>query len=80
MSSNHPAKKGLHITLTFDIDKVRTGFLFIQSDERLVDLMNDDRQFLPFEDDDGNFLIIRKSAISEISILHEGMTSRLSLK
>jgi hypothetical protein len=59
-------------------DIERTGFLFLAEDERLVDVMNDDRTFLPFKSEDGRFSVIKKSAIIEISIKHEGGRSRLS--
>ena len=53
--------------ITMEGDEL-TGFLFLTSNERLIDVVNDERQFLPFERDDGEFVIINKSTISRIQI------------
>ena len=80
MPKKGPNKEQCHVSIVFDVDKIKTGFLFLQNEERLIDLMNDDRPFLPFEYDDGTFSILRKTAILEITILHEGMRSKLARK
>ena len=43
------------------------GYLFVPVHDRLVDVMNDDRQFLPFESMDGDFIVLAKASIVSIS-------------
>ncbi|MEO0400008.1 MAG: J domain-containing protein [Pseudomonadota bacterium] len=40
------------------------GFVYLKHDERLVDLLNDKRAFIPFKRDDDGTVIIAKSSIS----------------
>lgn len=43
------------------------GYLFIPVHDRLIDILNDDRQFLPFESSDGDFIVLAKASIVSIS-------------
>ena len=43
------------------------GYLFIPVHDRLIDVLNDDRQFLPFESSDGDFIVLAKASIVSIS-------------
>jgi len=45
------------------------GEIFLGQDERLVDMLNDSRHFLPVEQGPGEVKIISKSAISEAKLL-----------
>ena len=47
------------------------GSVFMQQDERLVDMMNDERTFLPFESEDREIYVINKASISKIKIGYE---------
>jgi hypothetical protein len=61
-----PTKDKLEVTIvTIDGEKIN-GSLYVPSHERLVDVMNDDRRFLPFESDDGNFVILNKALIAKL--------------
>ena len=40
------------------------GYLFLGNGERVLDLLNDARPFLPFRQDDANLLIIAKTSIA----------------
>jgi hypothetical protein len=40
-----------------------TGFLFTAVRQRLIDLLNDQREFIPFETEDGDVLIVAKKNI-----------------
>ncbi len=56
------------VTLKLMDGEVVDGFVYMQVDERLVDMMNDDRNFVPFEDKDREMHVINKSSISKIKI------------
>ena len=51
--------------------EIAEGFVFMQQDERLVDMMNDDRTFLPFETHERQIYVINKATISKIKIGYE---------
>jgi hypothetical protein len=48
--------------------EITAGFVYLQVGERLVDMMNDERQFLPFEADDRDMFVINKVSISKIKL------------
>ena len=43
------------------------GFVFAADGQRLLDLMNDHRAYIPCTDADGNFTIMQKSTIVRIT-------------
>jgi hypothetical protein len=53
-------KKKLLVELELDTGTLMNGYLFLGQTQRLSDLMNDDRTFLPFEDMDGAITIFTK--------------------
>ena len=61
-----PTKDKSSVEITIDGGDVLEGSLFITSHERLVDVLNDERTFLPFETDAGKFLVINKAIIRTI--------------
>ena len=42
------------------------GNFFLNPQERIVDMLNDNRVFLPFSNEDGTFTVIAKTAINSI--------------
>jgi hypothetical protein len=78
MSEKVTEKNECHVKITMEEDKFREGFLFLGEDERLVDVLNDDRMFLPFKSEEGQFSVLKKTSIIEISMLREGSKSRLA--
>lgn len=44
-----------------------TGYFFTAEGQRLIDVMNDQRDFLPFSHEDGTLTLIRKSVIVSIT-------------
>jgi len=40
------------------------GFVFVGGQERVLDLLNNTERFLPFEHEDGRFVMINKQAIA----------------
>jgi DnaJ like chaperone protein len=53
-------KKKLLVELELDSGDILNGYLFLGQTQRLSDLMNDDRTFLPFEALDGSITIFTK--------------------
>ena len=43
-----------------------TGIVFLAIGDRLIDLLNDDRSFIPIKRDDGGMIIVAKSQIASI--------------
>jgi hypothetical protein len=52
-SDAHKAKTGVEVELVLHNGSVLRGVVFMGPAQRLVDLMNDQRPFLPFSDEDG---------------------------
>jgi hypothetical protein len=57
------------IELELDDGKVQTLFVFVAPGSRVIDMLNDDRGFIPFETSDGAIIIYKKSAIRRVSEL-----------
>ncbi len=49
------------------------GTVFLRGDQRVIDVVNDERQFLPFVDPEGVFSVINKSTISSIKPVDQNM-------
>lgn len=50
-------------------DMLTEGCVFLAYNQRLSDLLNDDRDFLPLETDQGEVKVISKRAIMEVEVL-----------
>jgi len=50
-------------------DMLTEGCVFLAYSQRLSDLLNDDRDFLPLETDEGEVKVISKRAIMEVEVL-----------
>ena len=75
-----PSKDKKAVNIVFEDGSSEQGFLFVPNHDRLIDVMNDDRQFLPFESDNGEFIIISKSSIKGISNVNADGGLRLRAK
>lgn len=51
------------VELIFEDGSSMKGAFFLTPDQRIVDALNDDRNFLPFEDSDGTLLVVRKHSV-----------------
>lgn len=49
--------------------KDHTGFMFVKKFQRVQDLLNDDRHFVPFLRDDGEFLMLNKRHLMTVKTL-----------
>ena len=54
------------VEVTMTDGTVLRGNFFLNPQERIVDMLNDDRAFLPFSDEDGIITVVAKSAINVI--------------
>ena len=45
---------------------VLKGSFFLNPQQRVLDILNDERAFLPFEDSEGTIIVISKSTIARI--------------
>jgi hypothetical protein len=66
-SSEKIAKEKIEVEIELEGGKVMTGSLFIKPQGRLQDMMNDEREFMPFFATDGKFMVIKKTACVLVS-------------
>ncbi len=50
-------------------DTLTEAYVFLAYNQRLSDLLNDDRDFLPLETDEGEVKVVSKRAIMEVEVL-----------
>ena len=50
-------------------DHINEGYVFLAYGQRLSDLLNDDRSFLPLETENGEVRVISKRSIMEVEVL-----------
>jgi hypothetical protein len=63
------ARNKYAVEVELDDGKVQTLFVFVAPSNRVIDMLNDDRSFIPFETSDGSIIIYKKSAIRRLSEL-----------
>ena len=54
------------VEVTMTDGSILRGNFFLNPQERIVDMLNDDRRFLPFSDEDGVVTVVAKAAINSI--------------
>ena len=54
------------VEVTMADGSVLRGNFFLNPQERIVDMLNDDRRFLPFSDESGVVTVVSKAAINSI--------------
>ena len=64
-------KSKLAVEMVLDNGDVLRGSVFVGQRQRLPDLMNDDRQFLPFETTEGLVTIVRKQVVRRVTPLNQ---------
>ncbi len=65
-SSAHRHKEALPVLIVLDGKEPFNASVFVKVDERLSDLLNDPRPFLPVRREDGSVLMVAKSSIASI--------------
>ena len=63
------ARNKYAVEVELDDGKVQTLFVFVAPASRVIDMLNDERSFIPFETSDGSIVIYKKSAIRRLSEL-----------
>lgn len=71
MSENKVDKWAVEVEVTLNDGTKMLGCLFSTPLRRISDLLNGDRQFLPFRLSDGNIMHLRKVAINQVSELDQ---------
>lgn len=59
-------KMPLQVRIALDDGSVLDGVLYVTPQGRLSDLLNGEREFLPFETADGSFLVLKKSSFRSV--------------
>ncbi|MBI1394218.1 MAG: DnaJ domain-containing protein [Alphaproteobacteria bacterium] len=65
-NTNFRSKKEAAVTVRLTSGDQFSGYVFLKIDERLIDLMNDPRSFIPIKRRDGGTVIIAKSAVESL--------------
>jgi len=68
-------KKKLLVELELDTGTIMNGYLFLGQTQRLSDLMNDERTYLPFEDMDGGITIFTKGMARRVKPIEKAQTA-----
>ncbi|GAB2177292.1 J domain-containing protein [Dongia sp. agr-C8] len=63
------ARNKYAVEVELDDGKVQTLFVFVAPDMRVIDMLNDERMFIPFETTDGTIVIYKKHAIKRLTEL-----------
>lgn len=61
-------------------DHIVEGFVFLAYGQRLSDLLNDERAFLPLETEEGEVKVVSKRSIMEVEILNVSTSGRTHQK
>jgi len=64
-------KEKLSVEMEIDGGARLMGHMFVAQNQRIPDLLNDDRDFLPFETTEGLITIIRKSTIRRVTPMNQ---------
>ncbi len=59
-------KTRTEVELTLTDGRFLAGVLFTHAEQRVLDIVNDERAFIPFEDADGQLTVINNSMIAHI--------------
>jgi len=63
------ARNKYAVEVELEDGKVQTLFVFVAPATRVIDVLNDDRMFIPFETTDGTIIIYKKNAIRRLTEL-----------
>jgi DnaJ like chaperone protein len=77
-SANKKARNKYAVEVELDDGRVHILFIFVSPGARVIDMLNDERDFIPFETNNGSIVIYKKQALKRVSPLFaaERMTSR----
>lgn len=77
-SANKKARNKYAVEVELDDGRVHILFIFVTPGARVIDMLNDEREFIPFETNDGSIVIYKKNALKRVNPLFaaERMASR----
>lgn len=75
-SGQYKPKTKVAVEIELGDGTLMMGSMFVAATQRLSDLLNDDRRFLPFETSEGVVVSLRKSVISRVTELNQRATTR----
>lgn len=67
-NSRKVQKSALTVEIALNDGSMIFGKVFVSAQARLVDALNDERDFLPIEASDGSFMALSKSAIRQVTL------------
>jgi hypothetical protein len=68
-SGQKKARNKYAVEVELEDGKVQTLFVFVAPATRVIDMLNDERMFIPFETTDGTIVIYKKNAIRRLTEL-----------
>jgi hypothetical protein len=68
-SGQKKARNKYAVEVELESGKVQTLFVFVAPGTRVIDMLNDERMFIPFETTDGTIVIYKKNAIKRLTEL-----------
>lgn len=71
-AGNKKPRNKMAVEIELDGQPSQTMFSFVAPGTRIVDMLNDERAFLPFETGDGSIVILKKSSIRRVTPLESG--------
>lgn len=76
-SSSNQYKPKLKVAVEIELNDgtLMMGSMFLAGTQRLSDLLNDDRAFLPFENSEGMVVTLRKTVIMRVTELAQRVTT-----
>ena len=78
-SGQYKPKTKVAVEIELGDGTLMMGSMFVAATQRLSDLLNDDRRFLPFETSEGVVVSLRKSVISRVTELNQRATTGRSI-
>ena len=74
-NSNVTQKIKTEVELVLTDGTVFSGNMFMHAEQRILDIVNDDRQFVPFVSFDGPVRVINKTVIAHITPVERNVQS-----
>lgn len=77
-TSNFRSKKKVRVNIRLEDGTFLDGHVFCALEQRVSDLLNDEREFLPFESMNEDIIMLRKGVVSQIQAREESSEKQIS--
>ena len=77
-SSNFRSKKKVRVNIRLQDGTFLDGHVFCSLEQRVSDLLNDDREFIPFESMNEDIIMVRKGVVAQIQTREESSGKQIS--